>query len=255
MTTEIDQEKRNKKYNRWARHFPAIVCLTFPLIIAVYVFFDNIYIDKDAKQIISRIELLSKTILIFGSLIPALFFFYVFSVREISMHVIERVLDYIFGKKGINMLKKKNMTFSDDRKEAIRGKIKNDFSIDIPKQGKNRRLFPIKDEFRRKTDEAIDLIRENTRDNHILFEYNCVYGFFRNLAGGLLMNLIVLFVIVKFNISIPDVVKPIVELYKYIMPIMLLTALLFVRTSSYNYSKRLFIVYLNTKVEKKDAYI
>ena len=47
--TEIDQEKRDKKYNQWARHYPAIVNLVFPLIVIVYAFFDKINVPNDLR--------------------------------------------------------------------------------------------------------------------------------------------------------------------------------------------------------------
>ena len=248
--TEIDQEKRDKKYNQWARHYPAIVNLVFPLIVIVYAFFDKINVSNDLAMTVSRIELITKIILVFGSVIPALFFFYVFFIRELSMHVVERSLDSIFGKKTINMLKANNHTFSDERKNKIKEKIKSDFGIDIPAEECKRWLFPSKDDFRIKANEAFDRIRENTRQNPILFEYNCVYGFFRNLSGGLLFNLFALFVILILKIEFKENLQEIISCYWYVIPIMLLISLVFIRTSGYTYSKRLFIVFLDQ--EKKE---
>lgn len=37
--------------------------------------------------------------------------------------------------------------------------------------------------------EVVYRIKENTRHSHILFEFNCIYGFYRNLLGGLLLDL------------------------------------------------------------------
>ncbi len=192
---DFDQEKRDKKYNQWARYYPAIVNLIFPLIVIVYAFFDKIHVSGNLTLTVSRIELITKIILVFGSVIPALFFFYVFFIRELSMHVVERFLDAFLGKETVNMLSDENHTFSEDRKKAIKDKIKSDFEIEIPAEGNKRWLFPKKTAFRIKVDEAFDRIRENTRQSAILFEYNCVYGFFRNLSGGLFFNLFTLFII------------------------------------------------------------
>ena len=244
---EIDQEERDKKYNKWARYYPAIVNLVFPLIVIVYAFFDKINVPNNLPMTVSRIELISKIILVFGSVIPALFFFYVFFIRELSMHAVERLLDYAFGKKAINMLKSNNHTFSEDRKNTIRKKIKTDFNIEIPRENKNRRLFPKKDEFGVKADEAFDLMREKTRQSPILFEYNCVYGFFRNLSGGFLFNLIALILMCLFKVQLKDNLQDIISCYWYIIPILLVISIVFVRTSGYTYSKRLYIVYLDHK--------
>ena len=244
---DIDQEKRDKKYNQWARYYPAIVNLVFPLIVIVYAFFDKIHVPSNLTLTVSRIELITKIILVFGSVIPALFFFYVFFIRELSMHVVERFLDALLGKKTINMLEAKNQTFSDDRKKAIKDKIKSDFKIEIPAEGSNRWLFPKKTDFRIKAGEACDCIRENTRQSAILFEYNCVYGFFRNLSGGLLFNLLVLFIIHLLKVRFDIHLQEIISCYWYIIPIMLLICLIFIRTSDYTYSKRLYVVFLNQK--------
>lgn len=241
----FDQEKRDKKYNQWARYYPAIVNLVFPLIVIVFAFFDKVNVQGDLPKTVSRIELITKIVLVFGSIVPALFFFYVFFIREISMHVVERIMDWFWGKKAINLLKEKNNTFSKDRKAAIKAKIKKDFKIEIPTQGKNRRFFPKKDDFRRKVDEGFDRIREDTRPNAILFEYNCVYGFFRNLSGGLLFNFIVLILLCVFKVSIAPNIKGIIDIYWFAIPILLLVSLIFTRTSGYTYSKRLYIVFLN----------
>lgn len=244
---EIDQEKRDKRYNQWARYYPAIVNLVFPLIVIVYAFFDKIKVPNNIPMTVSRIELITKIILVFGSIIPALFFFYVYFIRELSMHVVERSLDIFLGKKAVNMLMTSNDTFSEDRKNAIKEKICQDYNIEIPKESKNRRLFPKKDDFRIKVNEAFDRIRENTRQSPILFEYNCVYGFFRNLSGGLLFNLLALTVMCILNVQLKDNLQEIISCYWYIIPTILLISLIFIRTSGYTYSKRLFIVFLNQK--------
>ena len=242
---EIDQEKRDKKYNQWARYYPAIVNLVFPLVVIVFAFFDKVHVEGNLVKTVSRIELITKIVMVFGSIVPALFFFYVFFIREISMHVVERFMDWILGKKAINLLKEKNKTFSVDRKKKIKAKIKKDFKIEIPAQGKNWRLFPIKDDFRRIVDEAFDRIREYTRPNAILFEYNCVYGFFRNLSGGLLFNFIILVFLRVFKVSFAPNVTSIIDIYWYIIPLLLIVSLIFTRTSGYTYSKRLYIVFLD----------
>lgn len=71
---DFDQEKRDKKYNQWARYYPAIVNLIFPLIVIVYAFFDKIHVSGNLTLTVSRIELITKIILVFGSVIPAFVF-------------------------------------------------------------------------------------------------------------------------------------------------------------------------------------
>lgn len=76
--SNINQENRDRKYNEWARRNPAIVSIVFPLLVAVYFFQKNSVELSDVRYIVGAI-------LSFGSIIPALFFFYQSSIREFSI--------------------------------------------------------------------------------------------------------------------------------------------------------------------------
>lgn len=115
--TEINQEKRDRKYNNWARYYPAIVNLTFPLVLVAYLFFDMDVVKSANSDLLKTIELLTKIILVFGCVISALFFLYAVFMRELSINLIEKVIDYIFEKYSVKIMLKENKTFSDDRKK------------------------------------------------------------------------------------------------------------------------------------------
>ena len=100
-------------------------------------------------------------------------------------------------------------------------------------------------DYRQIVNEAVTLIREDTRHDPILFEYNCIYGFYRNLAGGMLLNIIILVLLYFCSDS-----RAYIELLKwgfYIMLSVLCLSLLFVRTSGKRYAMRLFVVFLTIK--------
>ena len=100
--SEVNQENRDKKYNEWARRNPAIISIVFPLLVAVY-FFQEYYDElSDVRYIVGAI-------LSFGSIIPALFFFYQSSIREFSILFVERPLFWVFGRPSSNLMKKKKL--------------------------------------------------------------------------------------------------------------------------------------------------
>ena len=179
--SEINQENRDKKYNEWARRNPAIISIVFPLLVAVY-FFQEYYDElSDVRYIVGAI-------LSFGSIIPALFFFYQSSIREFSILFVERPLFWVFGRPSSNLMKKKNNVFSAQRKERIINKAKaQGIELICPDEDK----LKSRSEKTRIMREAFEVIREVYRDNPIVFEFNCTYGFFRNLSGGLIVDLLI----------------------------------------------------------------
>ena len=240
---DFDQEKRDKKYNLWARKYPAFVSLVFPLLGVIYVFFGEVKDIKELNNAYSDIEVILKVLLVFGSIIPALFFFYIFTIREVAMSIIPRLMNNLFEINTTKLLLGKDKTFSADRKKRIKDKVKEKYDISIPEAEKVfKRPLKRDNDYRQKVNEAVTLIREDTRHDSILFEYNCIYGFYRNLAGGMLLNIIMLVVLYLSSDS-----GTYIELLKWVFYIMLSVlglSLLFVRTSGKRYATRLYVVFL-----------
>ena len=134
-------------------------------------------------------------------------------------------------------------TFSADRKSKIKKKVKEKYDISIPEAEKVFKCSLKRDtDYRQKVNEAVSLIREDTRHDSILFEYNCIYGFYRNLAGGMLLNIIMLAVLYFFCDS--EAYIDILRWGGYVMLSLLGISLLFVRTSGKRYATRLYVVFL-----------
>ena len=240
---DFDQEKRDKKYNLWARKYPAFVSLVFPLLGVIYVFFGGIKDINGLNEAYSDIEVVLKVLLVFGSIIPALFFFYIFSIREVAMSIIPPVMNKLFEINTTKLLLGKDKTFSADRKSKIKKKVKEKYDISIPEAEKVFKCSLKRDtDYRQKVNEAVTLIREDTRHDSILFEYNCIYGFYRNLAGGMLLNIIMFAVLYFFCDS--EAYIDILRWGGYVMLSLLGISLLFVRTSGKRYATRLYVVFL-----------
>lgn len=236
--SEFSQEKRDKKYNDWARRNPAIVSIVFPLLVAVYFFQEN-------TAELNTVRYLVGVVLSFGTIIPALFFFYQSSIREISILLVECPLFGILGRPSVNYMMKKNSTLTDDRKMRIIDKAKkSNISLLIIEEN-------IKEEEKQKRIvlEAFESIREICRENPILFEFNCTYGFFRNLSGGLLVDLGICIILSIFNyirqLGIGDML-----LYSTIVIIVLLVFCYFCTYfSAKRFAKRVYVLYDSDKIQ------
>lgn len=228
---------RDKKYNDWARYRPAYISLVVPCIYALMYF--NLYGEKlsDLKYIIT-------TLLGMSSILGAVFFLYVFLTRDVSKIFPGKVLFARTLKPTTKLLLSGDDTFTDETKNFIREKINKRYSIDLnlfsEKSGKDENYTKL-------LDEAVGLMRSDTRFDNILFEYNCIYGFYRNLSAGVLMNIIMLTIafVFSFFVTIPyaNTFLPI------LIALLLFDSVLiyFAYTSGVTYAKQMYDVFRGIK--------
>ena len=229
----INQENRDRKYNEWARRNPAIVSIVFPLLVAVFLFQKYTVELSDVKYVVGAL-------LSFGAIIPALLFFYQSSIREISVMLVETPLFCVFGRPAVNLMKKNNKILSLQRKERILNKARND---GIDADYTDWKNFEEKRERRQLGRETFEMIRETCRDNPIIFEFNCTYGFFRNLSGGIIVDLLLCGVLAYFNGKNQLGIKGILNTSFTILLISLLFCLICTYVSAVRYAKRVYIIY------------
>lgn len=238
----MDTTKFNdSKYNLWGRKYPAVVSLTFPLLAIIYVFYDKITSNQ-----LSELESVFKIILFFGTIIPSLFFFYMMTIREISMSILENVFDWLFGKPTSNLFLPGFDLITKDMKDSIKNKLKEKHKIDLDdstivsaEKKANRRNRP----YRHRVNEAVSLMREVVRGNPILLEFNAVYGFFRNLAGGMLINLALIILLHILNEKSNANYNCEIAWSLYIVGAIFVMSSVFMITSRYRYAKRLFYLF------------
>ncbi len=230
--SEINQEFRDKKYNEWARRNPAIVSIVFPLIVVIYFYQNN-------TEELSSIRYLVGVVLSFGSIVPALFFFFQSAVREISVLLVEFPLFLIFGRPAVNLLKKNNAILSSQRKRRIIAKARQE-GITIPTINGNNICAK-----RKITREAFERIREKCRENPVLFEFNCTYGFFRNLSGGLIVDLIICACLKTYNKMYTLGAESLVCISFFILIVLLLFCIICTYYSAIRYAKRVYVAYDN----------
>lgn len=231
----------DSKYNLWGRKYPAVVSLTFPLLAIIYALYDKITTNQ-----LSELESVFKVILFFGTIIPSLFFFYMMTIREISISILENLFDWLFGKPTSNLFLPGCNLISEKMKTSIKKKPKDSFKIDLDdasivsdEKKADRRNRP----YRQRINEAVSCMREIVRGNPILLEFNAIYGFFRNLAGGMLINLVLICIIYILNDKFNGIFGGEIVWSFCIVGTIFIMSLIFMITSRYRYAKRLFYLF------------
>lgn len=236
---EINQTERDKKYNSWARRQPAYISLVVPFIFILIYYNENQEKLSDVKYVVSL--LLSLT-----GIVTSLFFFLSFFIRDMAKFIPEKLLWCISGTPTTNLLYDDFHLFTVSRKKDIRRKIKDRLAIDLEsisdKSKKN-------EEYKKRVNEAVGRIREVTRPNAILFEYECIYGFYRNMAAAFLLDdLFIVFPIYMYCIYYPDTLPydsgNLIFIGGVLIVLMILCIIL-TYINGVRYAKRLYVSFLS----------
>lgn len=233
--SEVNQENRDKKYNDWARRNPAIVSIVFPLLAAVY-FFQEYTAELD------EVRYIVGGVLSFGAIIPALLFFYQSSIREISVLLVETPLFFLFGRPAANLMKKKGKILSQQRKERIINKAKAANIEVIYTDGNTPNGYFAR---RKAAREAFEKIRETCRENPVVFDFNCTYGFFRNLSGGLIVDLLICLGFCVLNRRQNLGIENMITVSTWVIVTLLLFCLICTYYAAVRYAKRVYVIYDN----------
>lgn len=233
--SEINQELRDRKYNEWARRNPAIVSIVFPLLAAFYFFQEYTAELNDVRYVVG-------VVLSFGSIIPALLFFYQSSIREISVLLVEKPLFFIFGRPAVNLMKKKCGILSEQRKERILKKAQAANIGAIYTDGDTPKGFCAR---RKAAREAFEIIRETCRENPVVFEFNCTYGFFRNLCGGLIVDLLICWGLCIINNKEQLGMETLINTSAWVIASLLVFCLVCTYFAAMRYAKRVYVIYDN----------
>lgn len=183
------KEKRNKRYNDWARKKPAYICLVIPVLLGIAMGINDYMETKMLSK--AFIYLLSVP-----TISAALFFLLRFLLRDISKFYPGKILFRDRLKPTTRILYSTDDTYSEEQKKEIRKKIMVKKNIDLQKY--KLKTFKNK-KYVKRVDEAVTWLLDVTRFDDILFEYNCIYGFWRNLTGALLVDALLIFGIAAVN--------------------------------------------------------
>lgn len=183
------KEKRNKQYNSWARKYPSYISLIIPTILGIWLGVD----DYMGSKLWGRAIIYVISITTFST---ALFFLLRFTLRDISKFYPGMIIFCDRLKPTSRMLYSNDSSYSEEQKTEIRKKIKSTRNIDLlkykTKTYKNKKYV-------KRVDEAVAWLLDVTRFDDILFEYNCIYGFWRNVTGALFVDALLVFVMAAIN--------------------------------------------------------
>jgi hypothetical protein len=185
---------RNKIYEKKARLYPVIISMLLPLFIMIIISNQILLTVLEVKKIWNIAISIIPATLITGALIygvkflvrstsKALFQFPLFKENETKMPTTELLLW-------------KNNTISKQNKTLISKKIFQEIGLNLMTESEENQD---ENEARLLISDAVKNIREKTRDNIILFNYNCNYGFIRNLMGANIWAITLLLLILVLN--------------------------------------------------------
>lgn len=174
--------QRNKQYNDWSRKKPAYISLAIIIAIVLFCGLPDIEIIKGISKVWSYLISLAVVS-------SSLFFFYRFLLTDISRLYPGMLLFSKWLKPTTRLLYSTYGFYTEEQKKNIRKKIKDKGHIDLEtfknKTSRNRNYV-------KRVDEAVLWLLDVTRFDNILFEYNCLYGFYRNLTAGVLVDALLL---------------------------------------------------------------
>jgi len=230
---------KTKIYERKARLYPVIITMAFPLGLLSFFLTDLL---PTQVNLITRISIS----LIPAGLLTAAFSFYLKNfIRSISKWIFQ----FRYFKEDesymptTELLLWNNHRLSDSYKKRIRDKIKSMFDTTLysrEKETKNEK------EARRLIAEVIPQLRNKTRDDDILFGYNCYFGSIRNVLGGCVVAMIILIALFFANLKwmiVPTIII-IIPFALYLLCILLAKPLL--KHYGYEYARKLYDAFMQT---------
>lgn len=237
------KEKRSKVYYSRARIKPAYIFLVVPIFVGLAMGIDEFLETKMwGKALVYAMSL--------GAISSALFFFLRLVLRDISLVYPGKILFCDRLKPTTAMLYAGDDEFTEENKAAIRKKIKSKKGIDL--QSIKHKTYKNK-KYVKRVDEAVNWLLDVTRFDDILFDYNCIYGFYRNLTAAIFLDGIVLFALAaisSWGMSLP--------LGRYfwgggiISVVVSFITTWFAYTNGRRYAKRLYNVFMNLDDDKNN---
>lgn len=183
------------KYTRIARVYPSLVGMIIPWIIIVWSLGDYLFkLQENFGRFFSYIGMAMSSALILGAI--------GYSLRETFRSVSKWIFQFPFFKEDetkmptTEMLLWKNKSISKEYHNNIAKKCYSMFHIRLLSEEKE---FLDEREARLTIVNAVQQMREVTRDNKILLQYNYEFGFCRNYLGVVVFD--ILFIIIMLIIN------------------------------------------------------
>ena len=230
---------KDKLYEKKARLYPVIVAMLMPLLLIIYLSSRIIATLNQLEEIWNIAISIIPATLITGALTygvkslsrstsKALFQFPLFKENETKMPTTESILW------KNNFLSKQNIN-------RIHEKIHSDLGLELLSEEQEQND---EEQARLIIADAVKQIREKTRDNIILFNYNCNFGFIRNYMGASIWAFVIVLVI-----GILNVVSSLIDNRLFLIVLLLILisfpiSLLIMKQNGREYARQLFTAYL-----------
>ncbi len=237
------KEKRSKVYYSKARIKPAYIFLVVPIFVGLAMGIDEFLETKMwGKALVYVLSL--------GTISSALFFLLRLVLRDISLVYPGMILFCDRLKPTTAMLYAADDEFTEENKTAIRKKIKSKRGIDL--QSLKHKTYKNK-KYVKRVDEAVNWLLDVTRFDDILFDYNCIYGFYRNLTAAIFMDGIVFFTLAAINMWGMPLPLGRFFLWEGITCVVIsFITTWFAYTNGRMYARRLYNVFLNLDDDKNN---
>lgn len=232
----MDQKEKDKKYNKWAREIPTYICISFPFLIFLIVLFKMDNKDQDAIQ-----WFITKVVMWGAAIFPALFFLLRMLIRDFASFIADNLLFqwwgniYIWPRYMYRIFLVDNSGISANSMNKIKDALRRS-GLSTETSDKKEKKRTIKD--------MISYIKNSTRDDSIVFEYNIFYGFYRNMVGGLLLVNIMFYIFPFSSISIFKSLDAEINIIKIIIWILFGMCLIFMYYNDYKYALKMLRLYL-----------
>jgi len=170
---------RDKIYEKKARLYPVIIAMLIPLFLLIYAGSEMIATFSKLEHFWNIAISIIPATLITGALM--------YGVKSLVRSTSKMLFQFPLFKENETMMPTtemmlwKDKTISKQNKNLIRNKIKDDIGLELLNE---QQEIENENEARLIIADAVKRIREKTRDNLILFNYNCNYGFIRNFMGA-----------------------------------------------------------------------
>lgn len=234
------------QYIRKGRVYPALVGMLIPLIVIFWSFADLIpKFQNNLKLLFSYLGFLGLSV----SILAAIGYF----LREVFRSISKCIFQFPFFREDetkmptTEMLLWKNNLMSEQRHENISIKCYEMFNISLPSPQQENlnesqaRLIIV---------DAVQQMRDSTRDNVILLQYNYEFGFCRNYLGAALFDIFFLVIWSILNCHFQWMPQNALWILGGIVLFTMLLSFISLKYRAKVYARALFTSFLNLK--KKD---
>lgn len=232
------------KYTKYARVYPSLASMIMPIILTTILLLNTPIDFLNEYLLVEKIiSIFIPTAIIYASI--------GYAARELFRSTSKSLFQFWLFKEDetqmptTNLLLWSKTTFSEQKMKILRKKIKEDFNIkllsDMDEQENNT-------EARRTIVDVVAQIRNATRNEDILLQYNYEFGFCRNYIGGCVYSILFIFLIGIVNYLYGFINNYIVIICLILGLIFMLIALFSLKKRGVAYAKQLFAVYIDTRI-------